>query len=247
MESVDGEKRSRKRVRPKQLELELPMWGGARKGAGRKRIAAKRRVRHRRRGRLDKAHPVHVTLRMRGDVPSLRTREAWSVIVRVLRSARMRHGLTVNLYSVLGNHLHLIVEHDGGDSLSRGMRALCTMLAARLNVLFQRTGPLLVDRYHARALTTPLEVRRAIAYVLLNYRKHAQTDGRRLDPTWVDRFSSAPKFDGWLTPPDPRLASFDYGTAPARTWLLATGWRRHGLIPLGETPHDEPSTPSRAA
>jgi hypothetical protein len=163
---MNGTKRSRKRVRPKQLELDLPMWGGARKGAGRKRIAAKKRVRHRKRALFDKAHPVHVTLRMRGDVPSLRTREAWAVIVRVLRAARLRHGLSVNMYSVLGNHLHLIVEHEGGQSLSLGMRVLCTMLAARLNVLFGRRGPVLADRYHARALTTPLEVRRAIAYVL---------------------------------------------------------------------------------
>lgn len=236
MESVDVAKRSRKRVRPKQLELDLPTWGGARKGAGRKRIAAKKRVRHRKRERFDKAHPVHVTLCMRGDVPSLRTRDAWAVIVRVMRSARMRHGMTVNLYSVLGNHLHLIVEHDGGDSLCRGLRALCTMLAARLNVLFHRTGPLLADRYHARALRTPLEVRRAIAYVLLNYRKHVSTDGQRLAPSWIDRFSTAPKFDGWRTLLRSRFTDFDYGTAPPRTWLLATGWRRHGLVALDETP-----------
>ncbi len=236
MEPVDVVKRSRKRARPKQLELDLPTWGGARKGAGRKRVSAKKRVRHRKRERFDKAHPVHVTLRMRGDVPSLRTRDAWAVIVRVMRSARKRHGMTVNLYSVLGNHLHLIVEHEGGDGLCRGLRALCTMLAARLNVLFHRTGPLLADRYHARALTTPLEVRRAIAYVLLNYRKHVSTDGQRLAPSWIDPFSTAPKFDGWRTPPHSPFTDFDYGTAPARTWLLTTGWRRHGLVALDETP-----------
>ncbi len=239
MKSVNGSKRSCKRV-PKQLELDLPTWGGARKGSGRKRVAAKKRVRHRKRERYDKAHPVHVTLRVREGVPSLRTREAWGVVVRVMRAARMRHGLSVHQYSLLGNHLHMIVEHDGGDSLCRGMRALCTMLAARLNAHFGRSGPLLADRYHARALTTPLEVRRAIAYVLLNYRKHAGAE-QRFEPGWVDRFSTAPKFDGWRTPLRSRFADFDYGTAPARTWLLSVGWQRHGLLALDETPVDAAS------
>ena len=246
MKSMDGTKRSRKRVRPKQLELDLPTWGGARKGAGRKRVAAKARVRHRKRGTFDKSHPVHVTLRMRDDVPTLRNRDAWSVIVRVLRAARTRYGLTVNQYAVLGNHLHLIVEHEGGDSLVRGMRGLCTRLGMRLNALFRREGPVLADRYHARALTTPLEVRNALAYVLLNFRKHALAEGRRLAPAWVDPHTSAPKFDGWRTPLRTRFVTFDFGTAPARTWLLGRGWRKHGLIALDETPRST-STVRRAA
>ncbi len=241
MKAVGESKRSRKRV-PRQLELELPMWGGARKGAGRKRVAPKKRVRHRKREKYDKAHPVHITLRVRAGVPSLRTREAWAVVVRVMRAARTRHGLSVHQYSVLGNHLHMIVEHDGGDSLCRGMRARCTMLAARLNTHFGRTGPLLADRHSARALTTPLEVRRAIAYVLMNYRKHAGAD-QHFAPGWVDRFSTAPKFDGWSTPLRSPFADFDYGTSPARTWRLSSGWRRHGLLDLDETPTDVQAHP----
>jgi REP element-mobilizing transposase RayT len=245
---MGGTKRSRTRGRVKQLELEMPTRGGARKGAGRKRMAAKRRVAHRRRPSMKAAHPVHVTLRMRADVPSLRRRGAWSVIVRVLRASRERFGVTVHQYAVLGNHVHLLVEHDGGDSLSRGMRGLCTRLAAQLNALFRRSGPLLADRYHARPLTTPLEVRRGLSYVLLNYRKHAQADGRKLAASWIDPHSSAPTFSGWRVPLRSRFATHDYGTAPARTWLLGTGWRRHGLLALDETPAINPrAAPLRGA
>jgi REP element-mobilizing transposase RayT len=231
-------KSARKHRRGKQLELVMPMWGGARDGAGRKRVAARRRVVHRKRPAIKAEHPVHVTLRMRDDVPSLRDRKAWAVIVRALRGSRARFGVTVNQYSVLGNHLHLLVEHDGGNSLSRGMRSLCTRLASLLNALFQRTGPLLADRYHARALTTPLEVRRGLAYVLLNYRKHARADGRKIAASWIDPHSSAAKFDGWSTPVRSRFASYDFGTAEARTWLLRTGWRRHGPLALDELTAD---------
>jgi REP element-mobilizing transposase RayT len=172
---------------------------------------------------------VHVTLRMRDDVPNLRRRDAWMAIVRVLREARERFGVTIHQYAVLGNHLHLLVEHAGGASLSRGMRGLCTRLAARLNQRFGRRGSLLADRYHARSLTTPLEVRRGLAYVLLNYRKHAGANAGRIDPC-----SSGLAFDGWRRAPRARGTKFDFGTSAARTWLLRTGWRRHGPLATNE-------------
>jgi len=230
----------RKRKRPAQLELVIPTWGGARKNAGRKRVAGRARVRHRRRPAIAAAHPVHVTLRMRDDVPNLRQRDAWMIIVRTVRAARERFGVTIHQYAVLGNHLHLLVEHAGGASLSRGMRGLCTRLAARLNALFGRTGSLLADRYHARPLTTPLEVRRGLAYVLLNYRKHAGADGRKIAASWIDPCSSGAAFDGWRTQPRTYRSRFDFGTSAARTWLLRTGWRRHGPLAIDETPGTGP-------
>jgi REP element-mobilizing transposase RayT len=240
-QDVAARKKTRKRAR--QLELVIPTWGGARKHAGRKRVAARARVRHRRRAPLNAAHPVHVTLRMRDDVPNLRQRNTWMVIVRVLRSARERFGVTVHQYAVLGNHLHLLVEHTGGASLSRGMRGLCTRLAARLNQHFGRTGPLLADRYHARPLTTPLEARRGLAYVLLNFRKHAGADGRKIAASWIDPCSSGLAFTGWRTRPRSRDRSFDYGTSPARTWLLRTGWQKHGALACDESPPTGPPSP----
>jgi hypothetical protein len=96
----------------------------------------------------------------------------------------------------------------------------------------------LADRYHARPLTTPLEVRRGLAYVLLNYRKHAKADGRKLAASWIDPHSSAAKFDGWRSPVRSRFVDYDFGTAAARTWLLRTGWRRHGPLELDEITAD---------
>jgi hypothetical protein len=49
--------------------------------------------------------------------------------------------------------------------------------------------------------------------------------------------SSAPLFDGWREKTTTRF--FLEGELPvtaARTWLLATGWRRRGLISFGEAP-----------
>ena len=75
-------------------------------------------------------------------------------------------------------------------------------------------------------LTSPRQIRAALAYVLCNARKHGRAPRRR---GWLDPFSSAHTFDGWRgINLDPRTA-----TAPVArptTWLLAIGWRRGGLI-----------------
>jgi len=50
--------------RMKQLELNLPAWGGKRKGSGRKPKGDKAGVSHARRPQFKSRHPVHVTMRL---------------------------------------------------------------------------------------------------------------------------------------------------------------------------------------
>src|SRR4030095_9100387 len=104
-----------------------------------------------------------------------------------------------------------------------------TLLASRQQ---RRRGLAMLDgRYHSRAITTPLEARRALAYMLLNARRHAWQRRRRLPSPTIDPASSGIHSNGWVghrprTPPlDPPPP-----LAPPRTWLLAVGWRRHGLF-----------------
>jgi hypothetical protein len=56
---------------PRQLELRFPARGGRRKGAGRPR-KEDLGVSHLRRPSLSRHHPVHVTLRVRRGISSLR-------------------------------------------------------------------------------------------------------------------------------------------------------------------------------
>jgi REP element-mobilizing transposase RayT len=224
----------------KQIEFRLRTWGGKRKGAGRKRVAPRPRVPHRPRPPCKRAHPIFVTVRIVDGVPSLRRPDAWAAIVLLMRKARGRFGMRVIEYSVLGNHLHLVVECDEPDSLERGMRGLDTRLAKQLNKVFGRRGKLVDGRYHARSLATPREVRNTLRYVLCNHASHEARAGRPR-PRRVDRFSTASRFDGWRTPPtDTKNRTKDYGTSPPRTWLLGTGWKRHGLLELEALPNAPP-------
>jgi hypothetical protein len=124
--------------------------------------------------------------------------------------------------------------------LAQGVQALSIRLAKRLNRLFERKGRIFDDRFHVRLLKTPLEVRRALAYVLNNYRRHADVKGPRLPLSFRDPCSSALWFEGWdpewvHAPPDRRalrdpIPGLAPGVVPARSFLLRRGWRRHGLL-----------------
>ena len=53
------------------------------------------------------------------------------------------------------------------------MKAIGARVARAVNRIGNRAGRVLADRYHARLLPTPREVRNALRYVLLNARRHA--------------------------------------------------------------------------
>lgn len=208
--------------------------GGRRPGAGRKPQGTRAGVSHRARPVLTGRHPLHVTLRVLPHVPNLRTRHVFACVEAALALALRRDDFRVVQFSVLGNHLHLLVEADSSAALARGMAGFSTSLAKRINALAGRHGRVFADRYHVRVLRTPAQVRAALAYVLLNHRSHEARAGVWLGQGSFDRCSSAACFDGWRDAP--RVPEPARRTARPRSWLLANGWRRCGLLSLSEVP-----------
>ncbi len=98
-----------------------------------------------------------------------------------------------------------------------------------------RNGKLFANRFHARYLETPREVRNCLRYPLLNRKHHAAE--QRFGKYWIDACSSAPWFDGWAEPiRREHRAEETEPTAAATTWLLRAGWRRHGALAFHERP-----------
>jgi hypothetical protein len=91
---------------------------------------------------------------------------------------------------VQSNHLHLLVEAESREALSRGVQGLAVRLARAVNRTLVRCGRVFAGRYHRRDLATPREVRHALVYVLVNHRKHG------LRPEAIDSCSSGPWFTG---------------------------------------------------
>lgn len=221
----------------RQLRFRLPApraHGGRRPGAGRKPTGARAGVSHHGRPEVTAATPVHVTLRLLPHVWNLRSRRSLRVAEAALAGIRERAAFRVVHFSLQGNHLHLIVEADGAAALSAGMQGLTIRLAKGLNRMMGRRGRVFADRYHAHVLRTPAEVRHALAYVLLNHRSHRARAGELAARGTVDPYSSGACFEGWRE----AVARADAPgvTSRPRTWLLATGWRRRGLLSVDEVP-----------
>ncbi len=209
-------------IKMKQLKLPEPRtWGGKRKNAGRKRVAGIPGVRHRIRPVHRENHPVHVTMRRHADVPSLRNHRAHIALRDSIRFAQ-RGEFRILHYSVQRNHVHLIIEASDKLSVSRGMQGLAIRMAKSVNRVLKRDGRVWGDRYHARELTTPREVKNAIAYVLLNFQKHGHfTDGG------IDRCSSGFWFDGWKV--RITISGDPSPVVSGKSWF-SWGWKRCGLV-----------------
>jgi REP element-mobilizing transposase RayT len=212
-------RRSRERVR--QCELAFGGRGGKRAGAGRPETNPEAES-HARRAPLSRHHPVHVTLRVRRGLPRLRDGAAFRALRRAFASGCERPGFRLVHFSVQGSHVHLIAEGDDRRSFVSGLRGLGVRIARGLNRLWRRSGQVLGDRPHEHVLATPIEVRRALVYVLQNARKHGSVAG----PPAADPLSSGPWFDGWRAAVERAVGAPP--VARARSWLLRSGWRRRG-------------------
>ena len=173
---------------------------------------------------------MHVTVRLKEGLPSLRRRREARVLVDAFAKGCNRSGFRLNHFSIQSNHLHFIVQAQHRQGLSRGMQGLLIRIAKGLNRLWGRSGRVFGDRFHDRALKTPREVRNALAYVLNNVRRHRIS----VPENEPDAFSSGRWFDGWKN-----FAARPTQNVPisrARSWLLAVGWRKRGRIPLCFSP-----------
>lgn len=242
-------KASRRPEGERELQLPLPLpsgWGGARQGAGRPPATGRRQVLHRERPKHRPEHPVHVTLR--ATCRSLRSPFVFPSLRNAIAAATQAAPTSFRIaeFSVQGDHIHLIVEAKDRAALVEGMRGLCIRVARQVNPVLRKAGRFFADRWHGRALENPRAVRNALVYVLGNFRKH-----RRKVVDAVDVYSSAPYFrdfselDG-KTPleHDPRLVPralkppSEVPVSRAKSWLLSSGWKRHGKISIFEAPAD---------
>ena len=226
-------------MRGRQHSFVFRTHGGARKNAGRKpTIPGKPKQRHAVRPPADARIPIHVTLRMRADVPRLRNFELCRVLRRAFVYGCSKNGFRICQFSIQRNHVHLVCEATTATARSRGLQGWGVRVARGINGFFGRRGRVFDDRYHMEQLTSPTQTRNALCYVLQNARRH----GVHLDRAFhgADPFSSAWWFDGWkdaewktgLSPPEQQTV------AKPESWLLRVGWRRGrgGLLAIDEVP-----------
>jgi REP element-mobilizing transposase RayT len=191
------------RVKRGQVEMVFRTHGGKRPGAGRKPKGKLPRAPHEVRPEHDPRHPVHVTIRIVGNVDGLRRRDIYLALREATIVTAKRADFRIVHMSIQRDHIHLLVEADDKSSLSKGVRGFSISAARQINKAItarggvRRTGKVIGDRFHARPLTCPRAVRNVLAYILGNWRHHGE-DRAHVARTWkVDLFSSGPVFSGW--------------------------------------------------
>ena len=173
-----------------------------------------------------------MTIRREKGLPSMRTPEVRRAVFRAMEESAGRFGMGVVHFSILGNHLHMIVEASDQMALSKGMAGFKIRLARALNVLWGRRGRVWAGRYFAQLVRSPRVMRNALLYVLNNARRH----GVRLGRDVVDPFSSGRWFSGWLEGDLSLVAPLHSPVVEPRYWLLREGWWHAGLISLYAVP-----------
>jgi len=207
-------------------QLALFRRGGQRDGAGRKPAGEHALVAHAPRARVTRHSPVFVTTKLVEGLPNLRRESTLALLRDTLAAGADRFGFRLVEYSIQSTHLHFVVEAQDERALGRGMKGLLVRLAKALNRAWGRSGRVIRDRYHARVLETPREVRQVLVYALQNARKH----GARI--LGIDAYSSGPWFEGWAD----RSPRADRALPRPHSWLLSIGWTMSGLISTRETP-----------
>jgi hypothetical protein len=153
-------------------------------------------------------------------------RRAVAALAARLRRAPPRHrpgvrrSLPGDHFSIQQDHGHFVVEGDEARGARGGVHGLAIRLALAVNRVLGRKGTVGGDRYHARPLTTPRQMRASMVYVLLNFRKHLRA------PACIDPRSSGPHFSGWHTVPAPTDVA--PATVAPGTWMARIEWRLAG-------------------
>jgi hypothetical protein len=180
------------------------------------------------------------------DIESLRKRHCYHAFRTALMTAYRRTDFRVVHISLQRIHAHFVVEADDERALAKGMQGLQVATARRLNAAISkqqrrtRRGRVFADRYHARILRTPTEVRHAINYVLNNWRHHDEHVGLESSSWQVDYFSSGPTFTRWREPIPPLPSKYlPLQTHKPTSWLLSIGWTRTGTISMFSRPGHE--------
>lgn len=230
----------------RQLRFHIKTWGGKRTGAGRPNRSGA--VNHMRRQKFTKDNPAHVTFRLLKGFNGMRIKSVHELLKDSLGHLSP-FGVHAIHYSLQGNHIHLILEAESANALSRSMKSFGCRFAKGVKRMRGFKGTKVFNgRYHLNVVNSPRQSFNTLRYVLLNQAKHTDLIEH------IDEFSSGFYFDGWqklLGPKfkgliaqkvriskrnsswkgrDPQKSSEKFSCpaylSPPRTWLLAEGWKK---------------------
>jgi putative transposase len=85
-----------------------------------------------------------------------------------LSEAKKRYGLKVLDYTVMMNHIHLLLLDSQFNAIPRSMQLIASKTAQAYNHRHQRKGAFWEDRYHATAVAADTHLYKCLVYIDLN-------------------------------------------------------------------------------
>ncbi len=85
-----------------------------------------------------------------------------------LFEAKKRFGLSILNYMVTSNHIHLLVEDDDSNAISKSIQLIASRTAQEFNQRKGRKGAYWTDRYHATAIEKGSHLIRCLVYIDMN-------------------------------------------------------------------------------
>lgn len=172
---------------------------------------------------------MHVTMRRVPNLPSFRQQRVGELVLRQMRRLNDDVFQIVH-FSIQANHLHLLVEARGRETVTRKIQGLMVSFAKRLNrLLGNRRGKVWADRYYRRDVVSAREMSAVLRYVFNNAKKHGEIPA---DAIMLDPYSTAWTFDGWeVDIPKPKNCEHWPRPRP-RTRLLEKDWITQGLLSI---------------
>src|SRR5262249_4603949 len=132
---MSAEQHTVKPKRQRSKSEQLVLWkkrGGKRRGAGRPPKGPRAGSPHKQRPYLHARYPVHVTLRVVGEVGNLRRRCVYQAIREATLTTARRENFRIVQLSVQRTHVHLLVEADDKAALASGMQGFQISAAKHL-------------------------------------------------------------------------------------------------------------------
>lgn len=111
--------------------------------------------------------PMHLTMKLKADLPSLRRAGPRAAFRVLLAEARSRGVRTVS-FQLMGNHIHWLVMPESAASLRDATRYVFGQLARRLNKMWGRRGKVFVERYFSTIGTSARQIWNTLNYIARN-------------------------------------------------------------------------------
>ncbi len=149
----------------------------------------------------------HVMLRGIGRQVIFEDKEDGRRFLEILRKCKEQIGLKIHAYCLMTNHVHLLVQTDGKETLGNALRRAENAYVYWYNTKYQRTGHLFGDRFRSETVEGDISFLRTLRYIIQNPMKAGMEDAPGTYP-WSS-YGAYTGMNDRLTDTDAAASMFD--------------------------------------